>query len=281
MFARLLRASSASRPMVAAAAGAAAAAAAASIPAHALDSQQESAIVRAGRYDGFYREWLKEQLTEHPPALKPTEWTPLKVWSVESTSPNTKLIRFVFDDPHAVAGYDVASYLLTRAFVGKEKPDGSRGVVVRPYTPSHTTVGYLELVVKGYPEGKMSKHICSLKPGDTLDFKGPILGIPIVQNEFDSIGLIAGGSGITPMLQVAQRVLTNDNDQTKVSLIFANVSEDDILLREKIDELQAEYPQQLKVYYVRLWPRALSAEPLPSAPLCQLPRARPPPIARV
>lgn len=62
----------------------------------------------------------------------------------------------------------------------------------------------------------MSQHIHSLKPGDTLDFKGPMLGVPIIQNEFDSIGLIAGGSGITPMLQVAQRVLANPDDQTHV-----------------------------------------------------------------
>lgn len=152
--------------------------------------------------DRWYREWLEQQTAEHPPAISKTGWTPLRVWSVIPQSDNTNLVRFVFDDPFAAAGMDVASYLLVRAFIGKEKPDGTRAAVIRPYTPSHTTIGYLELVVKGYPEGKMSKHINSLKPGDKLDFKGPILGIPIIQNEFDSIGLIAGGSGITPMLQV-------------------------------------------------------------------------------
>ena len=182
--------------------------------------------------------------------MKKDGWTALKVWSVIPQSANTKLIRFVFDDPFASAGMEVASYLLTRAFIGKQKEDGSRGVVVRPYTPSHTTIGYLELVVKGYADGKMSKHINSLKPGDTLEFKGPITGVPIIQNEFDSIGLIAGGSGITPMLQVAQRVLANPDDQTNVSLIFANVSEDDILLREKIEDLRKEHPKQLRVLYV-------------------------------
>lgn len=29
-------------------------------------------------------------------------------------------------------------------------------------------------IVKGYPQGLMSKHIVSLQPGDVLDFKGPI-----------------------------------------------------------------------------------------------------------
>lgn len=188
-------------------------------------------------------------MSTHPPALSKDSWTPLKVWSVDDQTHNTKMIRFVFADPHAAAGMHVASYLLCRAPIGKEKPDGTRGMVIRPYTPSHTTIGYLELVIKGYPEGKMSKHIHSLKRGDTLDFKGPILGTPITQNEYEEIGLIAGGSGITPMLQVAQRVLANPDDQTQVSLIFANVTEDDIILKDKIDDLQKEHPKQLKVYY--------------------------------
>ena len=185
-----------------------------------------------------------------PPALSPWEWRPLKVWSVEQTSPNTKLIRFVFDNVHAAAGMEVASYLLVRAPIGTEKADGTRAMVLRPYTPSHTTVGYLELVIKRYEEGLMSTHIHSLRPGDTLDFKGPIMGLPIIQNEFESIGLIAGGTGITPMLQVAQRIVENEHDATKVSLIFANVREEDILLRSKIEELAAAHPRQLKVYYV-------------------------------
>ena len=66
----------------------------------------------------------------------------------------------------------------------------------------------------------------------------------------ESIGLIAGGTGITPMLQVAQRIVENEHDATKVSLIFANVREEDILLRSKIEELAAAHPRQLKVYYV-------------------------------
>jgi cytochrome-b5 reductase len=66
----------------------------------------------------------------------------------------------------------------------------------------------------------------------------------------ESIGLIAGGTGITPMLQVAQRIVENEHDATKVTLIFANVREEDILLRSKIEELAAAHPRQLKVYYV-------------------------------
>ncbi|KAL1525601.1 hypothetical protein AB1Y20_020455 [Prymnesium parvum] len=191
------------------------------------------------------------ELLSPPAALSPAEWRPLKVFSVEQLTHNTKRLRFTFPDVHAAAGMEVASCLVTRAFIGKLKEDGTRGVVVRPYTPSHTTVGYLELVIKEYPEGKMSKHIASLKVGDTLEFKGPIPKFSYITNAFSHVGMVAGGSGITPMLQVAERILDNPHDDTQeVSLVFANVTEDDILLRDKIDEMRAAHPDQFKVTYV-------------------------------
>lgn len=42
---------------------------------------------------------------------------------------------------------------------------------------------------------------------------------------------LPAGTGITPMLQVANHILDNPDDRTKVSLLFANVSEGDILLK--------------------------------------------------
>lgn len=53
-----------------------------------------------------------------------------------------------------------------------------------------------------------------------------------------------------PLLQVADHILSNPADTTKVSLIFANVSENDILCRDKIDALAAKHPDQFKAYYV-------------------------------
>ncbi len=52
---------------------------------------------------------------------------------------------------------------------------------------------------------------------------------------------VAGGSGITPMLQVVQEVLRHPEDETKVSLIFANVSDKDILLKQTLDGLAANH----------------------------------------
>lgn len=190
---------------------------------------------------------------EAPPAgLDPKNWVPLKLVEKTPLSDNTAIYRFAFTDPAATSGMTVASLLMVKAPIGSEKPDGSRANVLRPYTPLSRPgeVGYLDLAVKAYPEGKMSKHIASLKVGETLDFKGPILKKEYKPNQYASIGMVAGGTGITPMLQVVDEILANPADKTKVSLIFGNQTESDILLKESIDKRAKAHPDQFSVHYV-------------------------------
>ena len=187
-----------------------------------------------------------------PVGLDPKEWRKLTLVKKEPISANTAVYSFAYDDASATSGMTVASLLMVKANIGSEKPDGSRAAVIRPYTPMTrpSVVGYLDLVVKAYPEGKMSKHISELKIGDKLDFKGPIVKLAYRPNQYKHIGMVAGGTGITPMLQVVDEILADKTDKTKVSLVFANVSEADILLKKEIDARAAADPARFKVYYV-------------------------------
>ena len=45
-------------------------------------------------------------------------------------------------------------------------------------------------VVKGYEQGKLSKHIVGLKEGDTLDFKGPVMKLTYEPNMKKAIGMV-------------------------------------------------------------------------------------------
>jgi cytochrome-b5 reductase len=97
----------------------------------------------------------------------------------------------------------------------------------------------------------MSKHIAGLKVGDTLDFKGPMPKLPYAANEFDAVGMVAGGTGITPMLQVLEKALADPADATTFALLFGNVTPDDILLKGRLDALAAAHPGRFAVeYYV-------------------------------
>ncbi len=68
---------------------------------------------------------------------------------------------------------------------------------------------------------------------------------------------IAGGSGLTPMLQVAQEITRNPEDKTEVTLVYANVSEDDILLRRELDDMTRKH-KNFKV----CWHPQLIVDPL-------------------
>jgi len=123
--------------------------------------------------------------------------------------------------------------------------------VLRSYTPvsSDDEKGYFDLLIKVYEKGLMSQHIDKLQPGDMLEVRGPKGRFLYQPNMTENMCMLAGGTGITPMLQVTRAILKNPADKTKISLIFANVNPDDILLKTELDELTKKH-SNFKVYYV-------------------------------
>jgi cytochrome-b5 reductase len=177
-------------------------------------------------------------------ALNPNDFTEFPLIKKTPVSPNTAMYRFAFPNATDELALPVASFILVKADLGEEKP------TIRPYTPvTYDEKGYFELVIKSYPEGKMSKHIGQLKVGDKLSIKGPLAKLEYKPNMRKRIGMIAGGAGVTPILQVAQEILKNPDDKTQISLIFANQTPDDILLKDRIDSWVAKNPDRFKVYY--------------------------------
>ena len=61
--------------------------------------------------------------------------------------------------------------------------------------------------------------------------------------------MMAGGTGITPMYQVLNHILNDGKDKTHVSLIYANISVADILLKKDLDRLASKYTTRLDIYY--------------------------------
>ncbi|KAJ6102014.1 hypothetical protein N7486_004441 [Penicillium sp. IBT 16267x] len=207
------------------------------------------AVGLAGLGAGFYRYSTSADAEpkERAKVFNGQDWVDLKVGAIENLSHNTKKIRFEFEDKEAVGGLPVASALLTRF-----KPEGKEKFTIRPYTPisDEEEPGYLELLVKVYPNGPMSEHIHSLAVDQRLAFKGPIVKYPWESNKHNHIALIAGGTGITPMYQLARHIFKNPDDRTKVTLIFGNVKEEDILLKKELEELENTYPQRFRAFYV-------------------------------
>ncbi|KAM3571276.1 hypothetical protein VYU27_006688 [Nannochloropsis oceanica] len=60
--------------------------------------------------------------------------------------------------------------------------------------------------------------------------------------------MIAGGTGITPMLQILREMLKDTGDKTKVWLLYANQTENDMLLQEELDDIAQKHPDRFQLY---------------------------------
>ena len=95
----------------------------------------------------------------------------------------------------------------------------------------------------------MSSYLHDLRPGDSLAMKGPLPGPTWKTNMHKQVGLIAGGAGITPCYQLIRRILSDPNDKTKITLLYSNHTEEDILLKSEFDKLAKEHANQFSVNY--------------------------------
>ncbi|KAL3690231.1 hypothetical protein R1sor_016540 [Riccia sorocarpa] len=179
-------------------------------------------------------------------SLNPDKWTSFLLEKKTQVSPNVVRLRFALASKTATLGLPIGQHVSCRGtdLTGEE--------VIKPYTPTtlDSDVGHFELVVKVYDKGRMSGYFGRLKEGDYMQCKGPKGRFRYTPNMMRAFGMIAGGTGLTPCYQVTRAILENPKDKTVVSLIYANVTHEDILLKEELDRMAKEHPDRFKVYYV-------------------------------
>lgn len=202
--------------------------------------------------------------------VNPNDKYQLPLIDKEIISRDTRRFRFALPSKQHILGLPVGQHIHLIATIDND-------LVIRPYTPisSDDDVGFVDLIVKVYfknvhPKfpagGKMSQYLDSMELGETIAFRGPSGRLHYQGNGTFSIkklrkdppktvnvkrvNMIAGGSGITPMLQLVREVLKNcAMDKTALALLFANQSEEDILLRKELDDLEKKHPEQLRIWY--------------------------------
>uniref|UniRef100_A0A7S3EBA6 Nitrate reductase n=1 Tax=Rhodosorus marinus TaxID=101924 RepID=A0A7S3EBA6_9RHOD len=188
-------------------------------------------------------------------ALNPKKRIDFALVQKDVINRNTRRFRFALQSKDHVLGLPVGYHMLVSGMVNGK-------LTMRAYTPtsSNDEVGYFDLVVKVYfanehpkfPEGGiLSQHLDSLKLGDTIGVKGPLghfeykgNGNIVVHGKEmtkTKLGFICGGTGLTPAYQVIKAILKDKTDKTEVSLLFANVTPSDILLREELDQLAKDH----------------------------------------
>lgn len=189
--------------------------------------------------------YLKFGRSAREPVLDPKQWKEFLLKEKIAVSPNTAVYRFALPHKDDVLGLPIGQHISVSAEIdGKE--------IMRSYTPtsSDDDLGHFDLLIKSYEKGNISRYVSLLKIGDKIRVKGPKGQFNYTPTLSREIGMIAGGTGITPMLQIIRAALKNPQDRTKLNLIYANVNYEDILLKKELDELADKYPTRFEVFYV-------------------------------
>ncbi|ODQ81390.1 hypothetical protein BABINDRAFT_166070 [Babjeviella inositovora NRRL Y-12698] len=176
--------------------------------------------------------------------LKPDQFQEFPLIQKTVLSHNSAIYRFGLPKPNDVLGLPIGQHISIGAEInGKE--------IVRSYTPlsNDSEKGYFDLLIKVYPQGNITKHVDNLKIGECIKVRGPKGFFQYTPNMVKEFGMVAGGTGITPMYQIITAITNNPEDKTKVTLLYGNVTENDILLRAELDKLSAEHPN-FTVYHV-------------------------------
>jgi ferredoxin-NADP reductase/predicted pyridoxine 5'-phosphate oxidase superfamily flavin-nucleotide-binding protein len=125
--------------------------------------------------------------------------------------------------------------------------------VIRSYSASNAPgTKQLCMTVKRIADGLCSTHVNQhLKPGDNLALRGPsgtfyVIPEPTASREYI---LIASGSGITPMMSIAQTVLTTEPAST-ITLLYGNRRWEDVIFAQAWADLCQTYPDRLRVRHL-------------------------------
>ncbi|KAI9262712.1 hypothetical protein BY458DRAFT_491348 [Sporodiniella umbellata] len=184
--------------------------------------------------------------TQGPNALDPDRYVPLDLTEKEQVSPGSYRLRVAIKKQQNKT-YPVPSCLFI-------KDDAIQ--VMRPYTPINANPykdGFVDLLVKKYENGSVSRTLTAFEPQvHQVHIRGPMEEeYQYKQNSLDEVGMIAGGTGISPMYQIICRILEDPEDQkTRIWLLYGNKTLQDVLLKPELDKLQEKYSERFKVKYV-------------------------------
>lgn len=173
-----------------------------------------------------------------------------------NTIMNGKITKIVKETEDAVSVYfepdmgeqGTFSYLPGQYITLIQQIDGEEirraySLCTSPYTDKTPAVS-----IKKVEGGRMSQWAnTKLKVGDTIQFLAPEGRFtPTIDpaNKKQYI-LVAGGSGITPIMSILKSVLTQEKDSV-VSLIYANRNKNSVIFKSDLEQWQKNYADRLE-----------------------------------
>lgn len=169
----------------------------------------------------------------------------LKVKEVIQETPEAVTIAF-WHPLSEMIKYQAGQFLTLLLTIDGEKVRRSYSMSSSPHTDTAPAV-----TVKRVPGGIVSNWLIdTVKVGDSIEVLEPtghFMVQPDVRNA-RTVVLIGAGSGITPLISIAKSILKIEA-KSRVILLYGNRDENNIIFKNKLDELSGQYGERLVVKY--------------------------------
>ncbi len=161
----------------------------------------------------------------------------LRVAAIFPETPNVKTFRLV--DP---AGGDIPFVFMPGQFLTfSAELDGERARRSYTIASSPTEGNYVEVTVKREEQGLISRHLHDrVAVGSLLEVSAPAGAFTFAGADADSIVLISGGVGITPMMSIT-RYLTDRSFRGDIFFLYGARTTQDFIFREELEYLQKRH----------------------------------------
>jgi ring-1,2-phenylacetyl-CoA epoxidase subunit PaaE len=178
----------------------------------------------------------------------------LRVAAVERLCSDAVAVTFeVPDDLRDTYAFRPGQYLTLRTFVDQA---GVRREERRSYSICAPAGGPPRVGVRRVASGLFSEWLVDrVRPGDEVEVAPPAGSFTPDLAPGTHHGLIAAGSGITPVLSIAASVLSAHSD-SRVTLLYGNRRTDTVMFTEELADLKNAYGPRLQLVHV------LSREPM-------------------
>jgi ferredoxin-NADP reductase/DMSO/TMAO reductase YedYZ heme-binding membrane subunit len=162
----------------------------------------------------------------------------LKVASIFVETPDVRTFRLVpTDGTNFPFEYLPGQYLNLALTIDGRKVNRSYTIASSP-----TRGSYCEITVKREAAGTASRFLHDrVRAGDVLEVSAPAGRFTFTGAEADSVVLIAGGVGVTPLMSKI-RYLTDRSWPGAIHLVYCVRTEADIIFREELEYLQERHP---------------------------------------
>lgn len=162
----------------------------------------------------------------------------MKIAQVTELAPDTKRFRFVPDPARGTtecAPFLAGQYLNIHLTINGMPVNRAYSI---SSSPKNAREGYYELTLKYVQDGLVSRYVLdNWKEGDEVELSGPagtFYYSPL--RDAKTVVCLAGGSGVTPFLSLANAIADGDED-FRMILLYGSRTEDAILYKAEFDRL--------------------------------------------